>query len=278
MSNDTAPESANITSPITDEDFKRLVIFVKTKYGIDLSRKRQLITNRLGGVIRRRGFGGFKEYVDHLMTKGTDEDINQLMAKLTTNYTYFMREVGVFDYFRSTILPELLAKHRKDKCLSIWSAGCSTGEEPYNISMYIKDCLGYHASEWDTRILATDLSTDALKSAKAGIYQLPDNIPPEWKEKYFVPVDHESYRVSQEIKDNVLFRQFNLMDPISFRRKFDIIFCRNVMIYFDQPTKRALTDRFYDATAPGGYLVISISENLTYETEYRRVASSVFKK
>lgn len=263
---------------ITDQDFHRMVNFVRSTYGIDLHQKRQLITSRLSNTIRARGFPDFKSYVDYLMTQGTSEDINELLGKLTTNYTYFMRETESFDFFKSTILPEISRKHQRDKNLAIWSAACSSGEEPYNVSMYIMDYFGSQATLWDTRMLATDLSLDALTKAQRAMYELPDSIPAKWKHEYFVPVGGGKYTVAPKIKKNVIFRQFNLMDPIQFKRKFDVIFCRNVMIYFDVPTKKALVERMYNATVPGGYLIISLSENLPPDTLYKRVSTSIFQK
>ncbi len=263
---------------ITDSDFKRLVTFVQTKYGIDLHQKRQLITSRLGGTVRRMGFKDFRGYVDYLLDKGTADDVNVLLGKLTTNYTYFQRETGAFDFFTGTILPQMTQKHARDKSLAIWSAGCSSGEEPYNITMYLFDYLGAQAGSWDTRILATDLSMDALAKAKKGVYDLPDSVPKRWKMEYFKPAGGNHFEVAPRVRSNVIFQQFNLMDPIRFKRKFDVIFCRNVMIYFDQPTKDALVRRFYEATNPGGYLLISLSENLPPNTPYTRVATSIFQK
>ena len=177
------------------------------------------------------------------------------------------------------MLPELVRRHQKDKVMAIWSAGCSSGEEPYNLSIYIKEFLGAQSAQWDTRILATDISQKALTTAKKGVYELPDTIPAPWKKRYFTPVPGGSqFMVAPDIKNNVIFQTFNLMDPIRFRRKFDVIFCRNVMIYFDQPTKDALVQRFYDATVPGGYLMISHSENLGKNNPYKTVAPSTFQK
>lgn len=266
------------TMTISDADFERLTNFIQTKYGINLRHKRQLIISRLAFTIKNRGFQDFSEYVNFLLTKGQSDDINLLLSKLTTNYTYFMREPEAFDYFKSSILPDIVHRHQKDASLSIWSAGCSTGEEPYNISMYLMDYLGAKAKTWDTRVLATDLSTDALAKATAGVYELPDTLPASWKQDYFVPETEGRFAVAPRIKNNVIFQQFNLMDPIQFKRKFDVIFCRNVMIYFDQPTKNALVRRLYDATAPGGYLIISLSESLSPDTPYKRVSTSIFQK
>jgi len=263
---------------ISDADFKRLVTFVHSKYGVDLRQKRQLVTSRLGSTVREKGFKNFSEYVDYMLKRASSEDIDHLMTKLTTNYTYFMREPEAFNYFVNHILPELAERHRRDKVLSLWSAACSSGEEPYNVTMYMMDYFGAQAAAWDTRMLASDLSVDALSKAKRGVYELPDTVPAKWKRDYFTPAGNGLYAVAPKIKNNVIFKQFNLMEPIRFRRKFDVIFCRNVMIYFDLPTKKALVERLYEATVPGGYLIISLSENLTPDAPYRRVATSIFKK
>ena len=175
-------------------------------------------------------------------------------------------------------MPELVHKYQKKKSIAIWSAGCSSGEEPYNLTMCIKEFLGLQASQWDTRILATDISQQALAKAKKGIYEVPDTVPALWRKKYFKKIEGSRYAVTPEVRSNVIFQTFNLMDPIKFRTKFDVIFCRNVMIYFDQPTKDALVRRFYDATNPGGYLMISHSENLSKDAPYTTVAPSTFQK
>ncbi len=277
MANDGVIEIPAALS-ISDADFNRLVKFVREKYGIDLHQKRQLITSRLGGTVRGMGFKDFREYVDYMLKSGTGEDINQLLNKLTTNYTYFMRETDSFDFFTRSILPQATERHRRDKSLAIWSAGCSSGEEPYNITMYMMDYFGAQFPAWDTRLLATDLSMDALGKAQRGVYDLPDTLPARWKQEYFVRQANGHFEVAPKVKKNVIFKQFNLMDPIRFKRKFDVIFCRNVMIYFDMPTKTALINRFYDATVPGGFLIISLSENLPPNTRYQRVATSIFQK
>lgn len=263
---------------ITDADFTRLVKFVQSNYGIDLSQKRQLITGRLSTPLKQRGYTSFTDFVNHVLQTKDNDLITLLLDKLTTNYTFFMREKEHLDLFCKQIIPDIVRRHQKDKTLAIWSAGCSTGEEPYNITMFLFDYLGTQASQWDTRLLATDISNRAMTAAKKGVYELPDTIPPDWKKKYFVAQPDGHYQVSKAVRDNVIFQPFNLMDPIRFRRKFDVIFCRNVMIYFDQPTKDALVRRFYDATLPGGYLLISKSENLSANMPYRRLAPSTFQK
>ena len=273
-----APISPFAPMEISDADFNRLYTFIQSNYGIDLSKKRQLITGRLSSTIRQKGYKSFSEFVNHLLTTRDNEEITLVLNKLTTNYTFFMREQDHLELFAKKLLPELVNRHQKDRTLSIWSAGCSSGEEPYNLSMYIFDYLGAQAKMWDTRILATDLSEQALASAKRGTYQLPDTLPPEWRRKYFIDNKDGTHTVNDDLKKNLVLQKFNLMDRINFRRKFDVIFCRNVMIYFDQPTKDALVQRFYDATVPGGYLLISYSENLSPTSPYRRIAPATFQK
>ena len=263
---------------ISDADFNRLVKFIQTNYGIDLTQKKQLITGRLSTPLKQRGYTSFTDFVNQVIQTQDNDLITLLLDKLTTNYTFFMREKEHLDLFCKQILPDIVRKHQKDKTLSIWSAGCSTGEEPYNITMFLFDYLGTQAAQWDTRILATDISNRAMTAAKKGVYDLPDTIPADWKKKYFVAQPDGHYQVSKAVRDNVIFQPFNLMDPIKFRRKFDVIFCRNVMIYFDQPTKDALVRRFYDYTVPGGYLLISKSENLSANMPYKRLAPSTFQK
>ena len=263
---------------ISNEDFNKLVKFIHTQYGIDLSQKRQLVTSRLSSLLSQKGYTDFGPFVSELLRKQDPADLELVLNRLTTNYTFFMREKEHLDLFCKQIIPDIVRKHQRDKTLAIWSAGCSTGEEPYNITMFLFDYLGQQASQWDTRLLATDISNRAMTAAKKGVYELPDTIPADWKKKYFVKQPDGHYQVSKAVRDNVIFQPFNLMDPIHFRRKFDVIFCRNVMIYFDQPTKDALVRRFYDATLPGGYLLISKSENLSANMPYRRLAPSTFQK
>jgi len=136
---------------------------MKKNYGIDLSKKMQLIMGRLSNTIISMGYTSFTDYVDHILSSKNQADLEIMLNKLTTNYTYFMREEAHFNFFRDTVLPYLIST-KKNKVLSIWSAGCSSGEEPYTISMIIKDTLGAQAALWDTRVLATDISQNALRA------------------------------------------------------------------------------------------------------------------
>ena len=167
---------------------------------------------------------------------------------------------------------------QRERSVSIWSAGCSSGEEPYTLSIYLKEFFSGKGT-WDTRILATDISHQAMEKAQKGLYDMPADMPEAWVRRYFTK-DNASgkYKVSKALRDNVIFRPFNLMDPMHFRRKFDVIFCRNVMIYFDQPTRDALVSRFYDVLEPNGYFFISHSESLGQNPKFRQVSPSIYQK
>ena len=266
---------------LNDNDFRRLITFIKSSFGIDLSQKRQLIIGRLSNTVVSMGYSSFTEYIDHVLAEKKPQDLELLLSKLTTNYTFFLRESSHFDYFQKTVLP-YLEKTKTNHVLSIWSAGCSSGQEPYTLSMILKEYFGNKPGNWDTRILATDISQNALKAALAGIYdeESLSALPADWKRKYFRPTsDSGVYEVADVLRNNVIFKTFNLMDPIRFKLKFDVIFCRNVMIYFDQPTKEALVRRFYDATVPGGYFFIGHSESLNKATTpYHYLMPSTYRK
>lgn len=266
---------------ISDQDFQRIVKFIHQNFGIDLAKKRQLIESRLATTITSMGHQNFASYVDYITTTKNQADIDVLLNKLTTNYTYFMREKQHFDFFTNTILPYLTST-KKNKVLSIWSAGCSSGEEPYTLVMLMQDYLGSQASMWDTRLLATDISQRALSTATKGEYDIDalKDVPPHWKQNYFTSIPGTTkVSVAPKIKNNVIFRTFNLMHPIRFKIPFDVIFCRNVMIYFDQATKDALVQRFYQATNPGGYLLIGHSESVNRAAvPYEYIMPATYRK
>lgn len=266
---------------LSDADFHRLYTHIQRNYGIDLSKKKQLIVSRLSNELSMKGYTDFTRFVDEIVSGRNNDSVTSMLNKLTTNYTYFMREEAHFQYMMKTVLPAITRVHARDKSLAIWSAGCSSGEEPYTITMYLMEYFGSQYHAWDTRILATDISQQILNSALNPVYTESNlaQLPPSWKEKYFVQKGNRTYTIAPQVRDNVIFRTFNLMEPIRFRKQFDLIFCRNVMIYFDQPTKDALVKRFYGATAPGGHLFIGHSESLNKDDNpYRYVTPAIYQK
>lgn len=264
---------------LTDDEFKFITTFIKTNYGINLLAKRQLIESRMYNTLIEKDLDTFSEYFD-IIKKKDENEISLLINKLTTNHTYFMREQQHFDYLRDVIMPEQVLKN-KAKDMRIWSAGCSSGEEAYTTVMTIKDFLGNQSNSWDTTILATDISTKVINAAQTKIYEelaLKD-VPVAWKTKYFTKRTDDFYDLKPEIRKEVVYKVFNLMDKIVYKKQYDLIFCRNVMIYFDQATKNALVNRFYDALAPGGYLFIGHSESVQRDTsKFKYVKPSIYQK
>lgn len=264
---------------ITDQEFRQLTSFVYSKFGIDLRRKRQLIEGRLSYTLKSKGLQNFSQYMQKLHGDKSGDELHLFLNKITTNHSYFARENEHFDYLLKVALPELEKTRRND--LRIWSAGCSAGQEPYNIAMAIDQYFGPRKSAWDTTILATDISMDVLKKAVLGIYSA-DNIgglPPTWRHQYFKELPYNQVQVEEKIRKEVVFRNFNLMDTFIQKKPYDIIFCRNVMIYFDAETTSRLVTKFYEATAPGGYLFIGHSESINKaQTKYQYVMPAVYRR
>lgn len=267
---------------ITDEEFLRIATFMKQRYGIDLSQKKVIVNGRLENYIRRGGWSSFNEFINAVENDKTGNQEKMLVNFLTTNHTYFMREFEHFEYFKTVVLPWLKKKEAARKDLRIWCGAASSGEEPYMIAMVLLDFFGLEREQWDTKVLATDISTKVLKQAMAGIYSAEqlDKLPDQWKRHFFKSMaGGTQYQVTNELKQEVIFRQFNLMDPFPFKRKMHTIFLRNVMIYFDENTKRELVQKVYDALEPGGYLFIGTTETLDRgSTPFQIIQPSIFRK
>lgn len=267
---------------ITEKEFTQLASFIKVNYGIYLKDEKQtLLTGRLSHVLEEKKFASFAEYFAYLVGDKTGEAVVTLIDKITTNHTFFMREVEHFNFFKEKVLPQL-ASASQDKDLRIWSAGCSSGEEPYTLAMLIDEFFGAKKLGWNTKILATDISSKVLDLAVKGIYSNEGiaMIPAYWKLRYFEKLSNDKSVLIPKIRNEVIYRKFNLMNKtFPFRKKFHVIFCRNVMIYFDNKTKMDLVKRFYDFMEPGGYLFIGHSETLNRnETDYRCILPAVYRK
>jgi chemotaxis protein methyltransferase CheR len=264
---------------LTDAEFDFIVSFMKSNYGINLINKRLLIESRMYNTLMERSFTSFSQYFEVIKSKQPDE-IGLLINKLTTNHTYFMREIQHFDFLKNVILPHHL-KNNKGHDIRTWSAGCSSGEEAFTIAMTMKDFFGMDYASWDTTILATDISTKVLSIAQSKAYDEESlkDVPELYKKKFFHHRTDGLFDLNDDIRKQVVFRIFNLMDPFQYKKQFDIIFCRNVMIYFDQQTKNALINKFYDALAPGGYLLIGHSESVQRDASaFRYIQPSVYQK
>ncbi|WP_438447994.1 CheR family methyltransferase [Gorillibacterium sp. sgz5001074] len=267
---------------ISKKEFRALSDFIHTHYGIHLKEEKlSLLEGRLQLVLARKGMGSFEEFFEYLTRDRTGEAVALLVEKVTTNHTFFMREAEHFRFLQQTALPEVTARIR-DKDLRIWSAGCSTGEEPYTLAMLLDEYFGKEKVLWDAKVLATDISDRVLDAASKGVYEAERiaALPSRWKTGYFRRTGEDLVAIQDRIKAEIIFRRFNLMEPVfPFKRKFHIIFCRNVMIYFDAATKAQLVRKFYDWTEDGGYLFIGQSESLQgMETGYRYVMPAVYRK
>jgi chemotaxis protein methyltransferase CheR len=204
-----------------------------------------------------------------------------MISRLTTNYTYFMREGAHYDFLRRVVLPEWTGRIR-DRDLRVWSAGCSSGEEAYSIAMTIDEYFGLARDGWDTTVLATDISARVIDEAKRGAYQDArlDGLGEARRASHFTRDADGTWRVTERLRHTVVFARFNLMDSFArFKRPFHIIFCRNVMIYFDAETREALARKFRDALEPGGYLFLGMSETLSgARTGFEPVSPAVYRK
>ncbi len=258
-----------ITAKMDDKTFKTLRDFIYEKSGIYFSdQKKYLMETKILERIKERGFRDFNEYAYFLMySKDYKEELKYLFNAITINETSFFRNKPQIEAFRNHILPELISLPDRQtfKTITILSAGCSTGEEPYTLAIVCKEFIETKAKDWRVMIEAGDLSEAALAQAREGLYSAYTlrNVPPSYLEKYFVK-EGENYRVKDEIKRMVRFYHLNLTDDSQMRRitKKDVIFCRNVMIYFDDAVKKKVVNYFYDILKVGGYLIIGHSESL----------------
>lgn len=237
---------------------------MKTNYGVNLTDKHVMVSGRLENKLSRLGFTNYTDFMDKVEACPDGDEAHLLINALTTNHTFFMRESVHFDFMREVALPEIKRKCASTKDVRIWSAAASSGEEAYSIVMTIKDFFGLEADQWDTKVLATDISTKVLNEAKEGIFHAEEieSLPTRWIRQHFKKLPNGDYQVKQELRSEVIFNTFNLMDPFPFRKKFHIIFLRNVMIYFDEDTKRELIKKIYDFLEPGGYLFIGTTETI----------------
>lgn len=267
---------------ITENEFRQLTEFIKKNYGINLKEeKKVLVTGRLQHVLQEVGCDNFTDYFEYILADKTGQAVITMIDKITTNHTFFMRESDHFDFLRDKVLP-FLKKSVPDKDLRIWCAASSTGEEAYTLAMIIDEFLGNEKLWWDTKILATDISESVLECGVRGIYsdERVEPLPLRWKQNYFLRYDNDNWVVKDKIKNEIIFRKFNLMEPIfPFKKKFHVIFCRNVMIYFDNDTKNKLISKFYDHLEHGGYLFVGHSESINrIGTKFQYVMPSVYRK
>lgn len=250
---------------MSDEEFRSIRDYINRQCGLyfDLTSK-YILEKRLSGRVHEHGLSSFKEYHYFLLyDKNSAEELNSITDILTTNETYFYRESYQLLAFKDEILPEILSR-KKNKRLKIWSAGCSTGEEPYTLAMLI--ILSGLFSDWKVEVLGSDISQRVLHSARRGIYSESSfrAMPEEYRVRFFTKGDDGKSHVIDEVKKMVSFGKVNLLDGkmLSLVPDMDVIFCRNVIIYFDIETKKKVIENFYGKLYDLGYLLLGHSESL----------------
>ena len=248
---------------MTPPDYEYLRKYLKDHSGLDLSADKQyLIESRLLPLARRAGLSGISDLVQKM--KGGSAAFNtQVVEAMTTNETFFFRDKVPFEHFRDLIMPHLLASRANRKTVRIWCAAGSTGQEPYSLAMSLKE-MGAQLAGWRVEIIATDLSQEVLEKSRAGLYsqfEVQRGLPIQMLVKYFKQVG-ELWQINAEIRAMVQHRQLNLLHDFSQLGVFDVIFCRNVLIYFDQETKMQVFNRLAKAMEPDGFLMLGAAETV----------------
>ncbi|MCB1925040.1 MAG: protein-glutamate O-methyltransferase [Gammaproteobacteria bacterium] len=244
--------------------------------------KFDMFYSRLARRVRALGLGSFAEYCNYLEHPDSDTEMVELVNALTTNLTSFFRENHHFEFLAGTALPDLVQRNRSSRKVRIWSAGCSTGEEPYSLSMVLQESMPL-LNGWDVKLLASDIDSNVLRQAQAGVYPLArvEGIEKARLKRFFQKGSGSNTgkaRVRSELRRAMEFRQVNLMNKLDVETQ-DIIFCRNVIIYFDKETKRKLLDKFAESLAPNGYLFVGHSESLHQVTDrFQLIGNTVYRK
>jgi chemotaxis protein methyltransferase CheR len=255
----------------SDYQFIRNLVYERSRINLGPD-KRELVAARLGKRLRAMQLASITDYCSFLRTPNAQDEVANLIDAISTNHTSFFRESHHFEFLRDKILPELAGRRQAERwpILRVWSAACSSGEEPYSLAITLAEVLPALAADWAWRIEATDISNRVLDRARAAIYSeesVVGHVPPLLVTKYFQSgfgPQAGNYRVKPLLQERMGFSHLNLIDgPFCFSEPFQFILCRNVMIYFDRPTQEQLVARLAGQLVPGGYLLVGHSESLT---------------
>ncbi len=274
------------TVRISDAEFHMIADFVYREFGIRFAdQKKSLVEGRLSKVWKEGEYRSIRSYLDDVKNDRSGRKLQEMMNRLTTNHSYFFRENQLLTYFSQNGGFQSLGfmPHQANPDIRIWSAGCSEGQEPYSIAITLLEYFGSNLKPLNPLILATDISERALMKAVNGIYtksEIDENVNKLFLNHYFDSIDRDRFQVKKPIRDMILFRRFNLNNEVyPFKNQFDIIYCRNVMIYFDSESKEKIISKFYRYAKPGGYLVIGCSESLNnLKHPFKQVAGSIYRK
>jgi chemotaxis protein methyltransferase CheR len=254
---------------VTPLDYDYLRGFLKTRSGLVLSNDKQyLIESRLMPIVRKQGMAGIPELVQKLRAPGNEALASKVTEAMTTNESFFFRDKTPFDHFKEVMLPALMKARAARRHIRIWCAAASTGQEPYSLAMILKE-MGPQLAGWRFEIVGTDLSGDVLERAKAGAYtqfEVQRGLPIQMLLKYFTQ-NGDQWVISPDIRSMVHYRTLNLLNDFSALGQFDIVYCRNVLIYFDQPTKIDVLNRSARLTASDGYLLLGAAETVVGLTD-----------
>lgn len=271
--------------PFTAADFQTIVGIVYERSGIVLAaHKRDMTYSRLARRLRTLGLRSFRDYCKLLEGNDGGKEVVFLINAITTNLTKFFRESHHFDHLRDHVLrPMAMLSRGQGPRIRVWSAGCSSGEEPYSVAMTAMTLKKDAGCNWDFRILATDLDTAMLNKARTGVYPRAslESVPAGMRERFFqrCAQDSDSFGMLKAVQDLVTFRQLNLLSAWPMSGRFEAIFCRNVMIYFDAKTKAALIDRFHAQLADGGWLYVGHSESLLeHQSRFKLRGRTIYQK
>ena len=265
---------------LSDGEFEEIRSLVRSHTGIALAdSKRELVYSRLVRRLRRLDLTTFRDYISLLAT-GDATELEEFTNAITTNLTAFFRESHHFDFLTETVFPELEKRNAATRRLRIWSAGCSTGEEPYSIAIALQESISRFRG-WDMRVLATDLDSQVVAHARAGIYKDErfEKMPNARRKQWFRENQDGTWTASPEIKSLITFNQLNLMHQWPFKGPFDVIFCRNVVIYFDKDTQKVLFNRMAELQRDGDHLFIGHSESLFKVCDrYQLIGKTIYRK
>jgi chemotaxis protein methyltransferase CheR len=254
---------------VTPHDYDYLRRLLKERSGLVLAADKQyLVESRLLPVARRAGVAGLGDLVQKLKGAHAEPLVVEVVEAMTTNESFFFRDKIPFEHFRDTIMPALLAARAAQRRIRIWCAAASTGQEPYSLAMALKEMAGGIAG-WRIEIVGTDLSNEVLEKARAGIYsqfEVQRGLPIQLLVKYFSQIG-DTWQIAPDVRAMVQYRALNLLADFSHLGTFDLVFCRNVLIYFDQATKTAVLDRIARITDRGGYLVLGAAETVVGLTD-----------
>lgn len=286
MSSNNAALGDIYKATLSNDDFKRLSSFIYKEYGIKMPEvKKTMLQSRLHKRLRELNMTNYKDYVDFVFSReGQDNEVIHMIDVVSTNKTDFFREPVHFEFLHNTVLPELLNGERPNRMIKVWSAGCSSGEEPYTLAMSLSEYMQIHPG-FDYSIFATDISSRILKSAVEAIYKenRVEALPIQLKKRYLLKSKdrtNPTVRIIPDLRRRVTFQRLNFMDStFNVPDNFDIIFCRNVLIYFDRETQERVINKLCAKLRPDGFFFLGHSESITnFDVPLKQLKPTIFRK